>query len=287
MLFEDFGGPVQTLDISLDQIWNSIPSIKQANEKWSHVTEAQLEGWFVKSGSEIKVNCDVERRGVSSCTILPSRDERYNGLTMTRCNACIQFRFKGGGLVETEFTSSGVIGISKTLGDLLKPEDRPCVPVPERIVVEKINLKNDCESMDQILDFIAYYELKPEIRSENAGQIKTIWFKSGELAIKVQPALDLRSGYTAAMIVSYKRGLYVSHVEFKTGRDLINALVSVGIPVNEAITHPTPVTRLKSQFSNSETCTFNLKSTLSRIEDLINFELEFTEKTSEFLMLGR
>jgi hypothetical protein len=155
-------------------------------------------------------------------------------------NARVRFSKGGGATTDYEFTDASSLG--KLLHTKLLPFARPAAQVPVVRVIRKIDLEKPCETHEEIMDFMAYYQLYPMVSAN-----KEILFSVGDYPrqyrVLVVPKLMLRIGEYSARLITYKDPMAPTGHEFSTGQGLIDALRAVGITVNTNVDVPRTVRR--------------------------------------------
>jgi hypothetical protein len=259
----DQAGPVETKVLGIGRIWNVVRTFLQVEDAWKTVSPEDKDKWFVKTRDFITVSCDATERNVIECKILPSTvefiaDPFFASIQypMNR-NARVRFSKSGGAITDYEFTDASSLG--KLLQTKLLPFARPAAQVPVVRVIEKIDLPASCETQDDILDFMAYYQLYP---MTNANE--EIFFSVGDYPsqyrVYVVPKLKIRLVQISAQVTTHKDPMAPFEHKFSTGQGLIDALRAVGITVNTDVDISRTVRRPSS----------GLRSVLKRFDHYID-----------------
>lgn len=259
MPHDDYSGPVPTADITLSELWGAIGSMRTQKGNWETTSVASLIRLFKVESSCIDVLCVVNRpknsssgpiiayTDIASCKIYPSRVEMDQSIHRMHRNAGIVIKHQGGGTTEIVLDNTQLI--TKTLLEILSPTLRPPVYSPKPEIVQKIDLYENCTSMDQILDFMTYYGISfTKDKQDDNVQINV----NGRTKYRVivNAFTPSRKGGVKAAVTTFEdvgivSGVLPRAILFTTGHELISALGSIGIQVNEDVDDFRVVTRIK------------------------------------------
>ena len=246
---DNYPAPVQKTEVTLDDIWAAISIMSNTAGTWNGAGLSDLNRYFIRNETSFDVLCNVVGSSptyneVSNCTIYPSSDEDKTEWFRTftiHTNARIEINYRGGGNISKPLDT--VEKAAKILSKILEPSLRPPILLPQPVVIQKIDLSDKCTSLDHILDFLTYYEIK---FNRDAFTKNVILYTTGKLRYKViiNAFTPTRAGDIEPSVTT-EESVPPRSFEFQTGRGLISALGNVRIQVNEDIDDFRVVTRIK------------------------------------------
>jgi hypothetical protein len=257
-VMDDFGAPAEQTDLTINQLWQAITTIPKKIHKWNRINDAQLTQWFVVNSDSISVQCNISNtfgEVVTWCKIFPSKTVEMRNLGFkynSHQNARIEAFMRVGSRWEDLLDIDSAV---RVIGGFLDPETRPPILV-ERLTVGKIDLSERCETIDKILDFVVYYNirhsrLKDPSSNTDYGVLISSRGKKKYSKVEIIEARFIRLGPMPASVnVSHDSMTSVKY-DFENGVKLMSILKELGLDIEENITHSIAPTRLKCIVDNS------------------------------------
>ncbi len=228
---------------------------------WGHVTKDDLNKWFKKNKDRYSfdVHCDLTcpNENALESKIFPSGYKYHNTgkkideNPIPEANVSTMFTDNNNSRWIANDTDQLLINIVFTF----KPQLRTVNMHGMDVSITPIDLDKNCEHMDKILDIVHYYRIPHELsfdhhNAECDGII--LQGRSPLHHVRINEFKYWRYGkipsnvsemYTPPSYLRSPFETYTNSHDFNTGKDLLNALVAVGISFDPEPSHRTTPTR--------------------------------------------